>query len=241
MAIDTAEKRKSISGVGGPPLIPGVTPNSDKDQEWRQEAGWGYSGIEAWEGIALYKIYRSPGGANDYTLQGSMGEDDAAVDITDQSLSDGTWDYMRTGVSKYGTEGDSSDACRVVIDSGALIPPVGNAPRSLQATAIAGAKIKLEWQYFDGDADATPTGFKVYRNIGGTWTEQDTVALIGGTKNYTWTSDALSDGTRYEYKARTYKTISEVDYEENNDIIVTAVADSTGPAAITGVSFKVDE
>ena len=45
MTIDTAEKRRSISGIGGPPLIPGVTPNSSKDQEWRQQSGWSYSGI----------------------------------------------------------------------------------------------------------------------------------------------------------------------------------------------------
>ena len=45
MAIDTAEKRKSISGVGGVPLMPGVTPNSSQDAEWRQEASWSYSGI----------------------------------------------------------------------------------------------------------------------------------------------------------------------------------------------------
>lgn len=45
MAIDTAEKRKSVSGVMGVPLIPGVTPNSSKDSEWRAEAGWSYSGI----------------------------------------------------------------------------------------------------------------------------------------------------------------------------------------------------
>lgn len=45
MAIDTAEKRKSISGVGL--MIPGVTPNSSKDAEWRQQSGWSYSGIAA--------------------------------------------------------------------------------------------------------------------------------------------------------------------------------------------------
>jgi hypothetical protein len=46
MPIDTAEKRKSISGIN---YIagPGVTPNAAKDQEWRQEAGWGYAGIAA--------------------------------------------------------------------------------------------------------------------------------------------------------------------------------------------------
>lgn len=44
MAIDDAEKRKSASGIQAT-LIAGVTPNSSKDQEWRQQSGWGYSGI----------------------------------------------------------------------------------------------------------------------------------------------------------------------------------------------------
>jgi len=50
MAIDSAEKRKSISGIDW--LIPGVTPNSGKDQKWRQESGWSYSGIAA-GGVAI--------------------------------------------------------------------------------------------------------------------------------------------------------------------------------------------
>lgn len=46
MAIDSAEKRRSAAGVlgyftGGP----GVTPNASPDQEWRQQAGYGYSGV----------------------------------------------------------------------------------------------------------------------------------------------------------------------------------------------------
>ncbi len=41
---DTAERRKSVSGIWIP-LIPGVTPNSGQDAEWRAEAGWSYSGI----------------------------------------------------------------------------------------------------------------------------------------------------------------------------------------------------
>jgi len=43
MAIDTAEKRRSISGTGTG--IPGVTPNSSKDAEWRAQSAWNYSGI----------------------------------------------------------------------------------------------------------------------------------------------------------------------------------------------------
>lgn len=46
MAIDTAVKRRSTAGVPFIPLGPGVTPNSDKDLAWRQQAAWGYSGIE---------------------------------------------------------------------------------------------------------------------------------------------------------------------------------------------------
>jgi hypothetical protein len=45
MAIDNAEKRRSVSGALGVPLVPGVTPNSSKDAEWRQQSGWSYSGI----------------------------------------------------------------------------------------------------------------------------------------------------------------------------------------------------
>lgn len=45
MAIDTREKRASTVAVSLYPLGPSVTPNSDKDQEWRQQAGYGYSGI----------------------------------------------------------------------------------------------------------------------------------------------------------------------------------------------------
>ncbi len=44
MAIDTAEKRRSVAGIT---LGSGVTPNVSKDIEWRQQAGWSYSGVAA--------------------------------------------------------------------------------------------------------------------------------------------------------------------------------------------------
>ena len=53
MAIDTAEKRRSAAGVGFWVSGPGVTPNAAKDAEWRQQAGWGYSGIPASTGEGL--------------------------------------------------------------------------------------------------------------------------------------------------------------------------------------------
>lgn len=45
MAIDSAEKRKSAANVSFWAGGVGVTPNSSMDVEWRQQAGWGYSGI----------------------------------------------------------------------------------------------------------------------------------------------------------------------------------------------------
>lgn len=47
MAIDNAEKRKSASQIVSGLFGPGVTPTATKDIEWRQQAGWGYSGISA--------------------------------------------------------------------------------------------------------------------------------------------------------------------------------------------------
>jgi hypothetical protein len=47
MAIDTAQKRRSAAGCGFSPLGPGVTPDAARPAAWRQQAGWGYSGIPA--------------------------------------------------------------------------------------------------------------------------------------------------------------------------------------------------
>ncbi len=48
MAIDTAERRRAVAALSGAHSFgPGVTPNSSKDAEWRQEAGYGYPGIAA--------------------------------------------------------------------------------------------------------------------------------------------------------------------------------------------------
>ena len=45
MAIDSAEKRRSLVGILTGILPVGVTPNAAQDGQWRQEAGWGYPGI----------------------------------------------------------------------------------------------------------------------------------------------------------------------------------------------------
>lgn len=58
MAIDTPEKRKSISGINY--FNPGVTPNSGQDAEWRQEVGYSYSGIAAGGATVPYASYLTP-------------------------------------------------------------------------------------------------------------------------------------------------------------------------------------
>ncbi len=45
MPVDTAAKRRSAAAVGFPPWVPGVTPDAAKPVAWRQQGGWGYSGI----------------------------------------------------------------------------------------------------------------------------------------------------------------------------------------------------
>ena len=60
MAIDSAEKRRSVSQILTGVFPPGVTPNASKDAEWRQQSGWGYSGIVAAEvviGLESNTIY----------------------------------------------------------------------------------------------------------------------------------------------------------------------------------------
>ena len=44
MAIDTAEKRKSVSRITFARLLPAVTPNATKDVDWRSQAARVYSG-----------------------------------------------------------------------------------------------------------------------------------------------------------------------------------------------------
>lgn len=47
MSIDTAAKRKSISGLVLPFLLVGVTPDATPDAAWRQSSAWSYEGIAA--------------------------------------------------------------------------------------------------------------------------------------------------------------------------------------------------
>ena len=74
MAIDSAEKRRSVSQILTGVFPPGVTPNASKDAEWRQQSGWGYSGIVAAEvviGLDSHTIYTMSTSADLYVNSGS--------------------------------------------------------------------------------------------------------------------------------------------------------------------------
>ena len=62
MAIDSREKRQSAVAVGSYFSGPSVTPNASKDVEWRQQVGYGYSGIEL---VIMY--YQVIGGVLTFT------------------------------------------------------------------------------------------------------------------------------------------------------------------------------
>ena len=192
-----------------------------------------------------YLIYRSETDEDfDYSLPVHHYQDgDTTAVVSNQALApasgEARWQYVQRAVGKDGTMSIDSPVVTVVVDSnGDMTEPVGHAPTALQAEAIKGAIVRLTWQYvLRATQDATPTGFKVYRRSGGSWALQDTITYNKGRRNWSWDSGALSDGTRYEYIVRTYRTVSAVDHEEDNETVVSAVADSTGPAAITGVSL----
>lgn len=47
MAIDTATKRRAVSGIPAHPLGPGVTPDSSQGRAWRAQSAWGYYQVAA--------------------------------------------------------------------------------------------------------------------------------------------------------------------------------------------------
>lgn len=47
MAIDSASKRRGVSGVGFWVVGPAVTPDAARGLGWRQSSAWGYLGIAA--------------------------------------------------------------------------------------------------------------------------------------------------------------------------------------------------
>lgn len=90
MAIDTAEKRRTIAGI---PFGWGITPEVAKDSEWRRQVGWSYS-IVAAAGLTTAEDRRSAAGI--FFLLGPEG-------VTSNAAKDREWrqqaGYGYSGIS----------------------------------------------------------------------------------------------------------------------------------------------
>lgn len=110
------------------------------------------------------------------------------------------------------------------------------APTHLTATPQKGAAIRLDWSYpYVPGTVAQPTGFHVYRGTGGVvnyGAVAATVSYTRGVLHYTATLTGLVDGTVYTIGVRAYNAVS----EEPNTATVTATADGTGPASVSGLA-----
>jgi hypothetical protein len=167
------------------------------------------------------------------------------ISIPDQDLpADTIWHYVRRQVSNCGLEGPASPACVVRIDSaGDMIGNCPNPPLQLTIERLAGAKLKLRWRYTPMSEEAKPAGFRIYMDSGSGFDFGSPTATVqyglGGTGEFSWTSDALTDGQLYKFCVRSYRTSP--DAESQNTDYVSAVADSQGPAAITGLQAAWEE
>lgn len=187
-----------------------------------------------------HTVYRGQDGELDYTdVQAVMESAASEASLAGQDLPPGTmWHFVRRQVSHCGLESADSPVTRVSIDSaGDMIPATPNEPLSLQAEQVAGGRIKLRWRYVTAGQEISPTGFRVYADSGSGFdfdSPDATVAYgLGGNGQFEWLSGALSDGQLYKFCVRSYATAGG---ETINSNYVSAVADSGGPDAATGLA-----
>ena len=137
------------------------------------------------------------------------------------TLQPNTTYYYR--IRAYNSAGDSAYSNEAY----ATTPPVvtiPTAPTNLTATAASSTQINLAWS----DNSNNDDGFKIERktDVGGTWSQIDTVAV--NTTSYQNTS--LSVGTTYYYRVRAYGSAGDSSYSNE-----AYAATNTPSATIAGV------
>jgi hypothetical protein len=191
------------------------------------------------------RVYKGQDGViNDGEIVAIMNASQPSVAIPDQVLPANTiWHYVRRQVSECGLESADSPPCIIQIDSdGEMLGNTPNAPDSLTIEGLAGGLIKLKWRYTAIDEEISPSGFNIYMDSGSGFdfdSPEDTVAYgLGGSGEFSWTSEALYNGQLYRWCVRSHRTNFG---ESQNTNFVAARADSQGPAAITGLSASYQE
>lgn len=172
-------------------------------------------------------------------VQATMDLEDEDVAIPDQVLPANTiWHYVRRMVSDCDLESPDSDPTIVRIDSdGEMVPLTPNAPLNLEIEQLAGAKLKVRWRYSEIGQEITPTGFKIYVAGSSDFNfEYETGSVpfyFGGNGEFEWTSDELFADMQWCICVRSY---AKDGGESQNTNYVSAIADSGGPPAATGLA-----
>jgi len=135
------------------------------------------------------------------------------------------WFWVRA-VSPGGAEESSRvNAIRIKTDSnGDPVDPAPNRPTHLTATAIAGGRIRLTWQYDPVGEQAPVSQFSIYHDNGGGVIDLNTP--LDTTSARVYVTDAYAHGTTVKF---TVRSRSSGGVEETNRVNVSATADAEGP------------
>ena len=220
-------------------LFEGDSPNGVK-------LGMGLTGGDFWPRTNMcHTVYRGQDGDLDSTgVLAVMELEDELVAINNQFLPPNTiWHFVRCQASDCGLESDPSPICIVRIDeNGDMIGDMPNLPIPLFAQQVAGGKLRLRWRYSPTNQEIAPTSFKVYMDSGSGFdygTPVDTVSYdLGKAGEFDWLSPALTHGHLYRFVVRSDHA-SEA--ETRNTQFVSAIADSVGPPAITGIRTSLED
>jgi len=204
----------------------------------------GVTGGDFWPRPAgCHIVYGGQDGDIDYdTIMAVMDISDSSVSVANQDLPPNTiWHYIRRQCSDCGLESDDSPACIIVIDpNGDMVGNTPNAPANLTIERIAGGKLRLRWRYFTAGQEIKPTGFRVYMDSGLGFDFNSPIATVMYRRavEHSWVSDTLTHGQIYRFVVRSY---ADGAGEDDNYNVVSAVADSQGPVAATGLTLSWEE
>jgi len=190
-----------------------------------------------------HTLYSGQDGVMDYdTVQAVMDIDDETISLAGQILPPDTiWHYIRRQCSDCGLESSDSPRCVIAIDSnGDMVGSTPNAPTNLRIEQIIGGKLQLRWRYMPTDQQTKPTGFYIYIDSGSgfDFDSPHATVLYNRAVEHVWQSVALTHGTLYRFVVRSYTTDAG---QDNNSNIVSAVADSQGPVAASGLNISWEE